>query len=713
MMPQTCSVRALCVGISVLVVWATALASPQVGAAEAEADTVHAVAIHVRGPVALVEVTRALSPAPGGRSDAAEALIDLTLPPKAALLSVAVNGPGETSQWRSLGNADTTAARAAYADALHARGLTAVTESAEDGITDRVRVVWTVEPHQTGPLLRYRFAALLEPEGPRLRLRFSASSELSPQPAAVTVDALEASDLALPGQRIAGSPHKSTIRGKGQAPARAAWEVSYLPRPTGDAQSAATSARNLLGGTAATARLPGGEHALAVVAAAGTGPRSEAPTSVLFLIDRSRSVGLPGLSAERDVARLLLESLPPDTLFDVLFFDRDVKSLFAAPRSATGETLAALDSEMVPERLANGTDLPLALRAAGDRLRHATPALAPRALLVIITDGAFPDAAPGDDLDRTLGAVPGLQLSIATLLVRADDDESAPVLARAALQKLVAARGGIQRDINAGQIPDGLRDALDALARGGDLFGVTVVNGDGHRTLSERLGPGDGAGAVERWPAGKPNEVTLRARQRGGGVTTSLSPVVVPSAWLQSLVEKKTAAQPWFFSAAGVTALAQAVTPAPPAATADDGRGTLDRAVVQNTLALAFIPRARACYQNRSAPTAAERDLTGRVRLAIDLIRGEVAAAHIESSTLASPVVESCLRESAYALDVPRAARSDAPVTAVVNLVFRPRPPEKVHTAEDTFPISNDIDLALEELRKFEQARAPESSNSR
>jgi hypothetical protein len=41
--------------------------------------------------------------------------------------------------------------------------------------------------------------------------------------------------------------------------------------------------------------------------------------------------------------------------------------------------------------------------------------------------------------------------------------------------------------------------------------------------------------------------------------------------------------------------------------------------------------------------------------------------------------------------------------------VFRPRPPDKARTAEDTFPISGDIDLALDELRKFERQKPPES----
>jgi hypothetical protein len=114
------------------------------------------------------------------------------------------------------------------------------------------------------------------------------------------------------------------------------------------------------------------------------------------------------------------------------------------------------------------------------------------------------------------------------------------------------------------------------------------------------------------------------------------------------------------------------------------------------------MPRARACYQTRPGATPAMRDLTGRVRMAIDLVRGEVMDARVESSTLAQPTIEACLRDSAFALEVPRAYRNDEPVTAIVNLVFRPRTPEKKHSAESSFPIGAEIDLILEDLKKAE-----------
>ena len=120
---------------------------------------------------------------------------------------------------------------------------------------------------------------------------------------------------------------------------------------------------------------------------------------------------------------------------------------------------------------------------------------------------------------------------------------------------------------------------------------------------------------------------------------------------------------------------------------------------VRNTLALAFTPRARACYLARSGATAASRDLSGRVRLSIDFARGEVGDVAVLASTLHNPVIEACLRDGAFAIEVPRALRSDAPVTAILNLVFRPRTPERPETPEDA-ALGAQIDLVIEELHR-------------
>jgi hypothetical protein len=123
--------------------------------------------------------------------------------------------------------------------------------------------------------------------------------------------------------------------------------------------------------------------------------------------------------------------------------------------------------------------------------------------------------------------------------------------------------------------------------------------------------------------------------------------------------------------------------------------GYLERSVIRDALSLAFTPRARACYLGRSGATPADQNLSGRVRLALDIVRGEVGAARIELSTLGHPVVEGCLQDAAFALEVPRAYRNDERVTAILNLVFRPHTPERPSTTQDP-GISHEIDLLVE-----------------
>jgi hypothetical protein len=128
-------------------------------------------------------------------------------------------------------------------------------------------------------------------------------------------------------------------------------------------------------------------------------------------------------------------------------------------------------------------------------------------------------------------------------------------------------------------------------------------------------------------------------------------------------------------------------------------KGSMDRLVMRNVLSLAYMPRARAGYLARTGKTAASRDLTGKVRLAIDVVRGEVERASVESSTLNRADVELCLREGAFEIEVPRVVRNDAPVTAILNLVFRPQTPEKKR-GNDLGAVGDQIDLIIEEAQK-------------
>jgi hypothetical protein len=87
-------------------------------------------------------------------------------------------------------------------------------------------------------------------------------------------------------------------------------------------------------------------------------------------------------------------------------------------------------------------------------------------------------------------------------------------------------------------------------------------------------------------------------------------------------------------------------------------------------------------------------------------VRGEVERASIESSTLGNAAVERCLKDSAFEIEVPRAARSDAPVTAVLNMVFRPRTSDAKGDV-DLGAVGDQIDLVIEEMHRREAGTPP------
>lgn len=703
-------------------------------AAEGSAPPTQQIAVDLRGPLAVVTVTRILS---SQRPRAAtEESLDIALPDRAVLLSVELDDHG---RWRALGAdksqgpsggsgsaAEPVTARSRYIDALRTRGIATKGDPYDDETAYRIRVArgagGAAAAAPTSPVtVRYRFSAVVEDTHGRLRLRFPPSPEVTPMPAEVSVVGPGLGDLeiagvhtALPGHASSGggvtlastAPAAAATSAQTHVSTRSGWEISYTLSPSAIA-SAAAKEGPVLEGAAAVAEISPRESAIAFsVRARASGPPA-APGSVLFVIDRSRSVGMAGLAAEHDVAAHLLDLLAPTTRFDVLFFDRRLTRLFPMARTATRDATGSIESEMVPDRLANGTDLEGALRAAGEILRREASSFAPRALLAVLTDGALPETTTGARLDAAIGALPGLDLSVAAIVVRPGDDDPIAAPAHQALAALAEARGGVERELRADDINDALPSMVEVLAAGGDVFSARVAFDKTSARLPGTVSPGGGFTGVVRVPGKLRKGADIAGVSRGRGLRAPLKPIPVDAAWLRP----HAADSPAPLEARGLTtpmlaALAEpvphAAAPAPPAPV----RGTMDRDVVRNTLSLAFMPRARACYQSRPGTTPAMRDLTGRVRMAIDLVRGEVMDARVESSTLDQPAIESCLRESAFALEVPRAYHNDESVTAVVNLVFRPRTPEKRRSAEDSFPIGAEIDLVLEELKKAEAAAA-------
>ena len=296
-------------------------------------------------------------------------------------------------------------------------------------------------------------------------------------------------------------------------------------------------------------------------------------------------------------------------------------------------------------------------------------------------------------------------MTIAALSIRAPDDEPIGARAREALRGLAASRGGVARELRANEIHDAIPTLVDDLQRGGDLGGLKLVADGSARKLGATLPPGEALAGIVPIAGPLPRQARFEAVARGQHLSIATAPERIDADWLRPWIAP---AQPTvhLLSAPSIVALLEPVTHAAPPSADAPVKGSMDRMVVRNVLSLAYMPRARACYLNRTGATPAERDLTGRVRIAIDLVRGEVDRATVVSSTLNSPAIEGCLRESAFAVDVPRAARSDAPVTAVLNMVFRPRTPAEKKADVDLGPVGDQIDMVIDEMHRREAADA-------
>jgi len=653
------------------------------------APSPHRIAIDARGPLALVEITRVLTPEPS-ESGGAEAVLDLALPDGATLTSVDVRDGG---RWWSL--EPTTGGAAPPADLYRtesaARGVTPAIEPFDDSATHRLRILRGGAQATLPVEVRYRFSIVPIFDGGRLRVRFPAGTERLPPPADVTVRARGAADLDIAGVRATFAGNFGTAAGR--ASMRAPWEVSWATQAKAATEAPALDARIALAALSPT------ETALAFLVQNRSARPAGSPGNVLFLVDRSRSVGLPGLSAERDLCRRLIEALPPSTRFDALFFDRGTKRLFPMSRPATREAIDAFESEMVPDRLQNGTDLAAALRGAGELLRREQNAFGPHPLLVLVTDGALPDDLEGAALDRALAATPVVDLAVAIFAIRPVDDEPVGPRARKALAAFAGARGGVSRELRANEIGDAVPAALADLARGGDVGTIRLLAAGVGHAISDVLPPDAIASGVVTLPGRPPRPIQVEGLSRGKRLVATPAPTPIAASWLRPFIA--TGARPGrVLVTPALVALVEPVL-RPAAAPETSVKGSMDRMVIRNVLSLAYMPRARACYLNRTGATPALRDLAGRVRLAIDLVRGEVDRATVESSTLGNPEIESCLRDSAFAIEVPRAARSDAPVTAVLNMVFQARTADK-KPAVDLGEVGAEIDLVIEEMHRQE-----------
>jgi hypothetical protein len=657
----------------------------------------HRIRIDVRGPLALVEVDRALSFGPEvGRAASDELVVDLDLPEGSRLVDLELRRPGAL---RPLRPTATTTDR--YAPALRNAGWRRARVPVDEGADYRLVVAASglgQGEAAAGWSLHYRFVAPLDcrADGDQaaLALRMPGSLDPAPVPAEVSVQAATGAQAPVEALAIGSSVRRvgraARVSGRAQVPTAAPWEVVL--------KLAGAGAGRGRPGVVVAAGGPAGQgrHGLAVQVCRPAAPAAAAgpsPGRLTLLLDRSRSVGPEGASVARELARAIVEALPPAVDFNVVLFDRVSEPLFKIPRAATLEALRELEGAVGLGSLRNGTRPAPALRKAAELdARDPGPALR---YWVMITDGALPDDQTAEALAAAVRPVSRQAVEAAVILLRSGDDGRPAPAAERALAAVPAHLGGVLRQLS----PVGAVEAAPALIRalreGGDLVDPRVIRPAGLQPLPfdrAAVAPGAGALLLARARAATAGaSVVVRAFAGGAPVSLSASAQPVAPGWMTAAVGGD--ARPAGAWEAITADAAVRLTPV----TADAApvlRGQMDRDVVHKTLGYAFLPRARACYLTRAVHRASDFQLKGRIRLELHLERGEMMDALVRSSTLGRPDIEACLREAAFTLDVPRAMHNDAPVVANLNLVFRPRT-EATAGKPDASPFSAEIDRIL------------------
>jgi hypothetical protein len=639
--------------------------------------------------VALVQVEREVLIG-GEKVPAHDTVVDLDLPEGASLLDWGAQGTGQAI--RMAATAEATA-RADYARVLSSQHLAPASASPDDAVRIRVHLAPLAAAGRV--LLRYRYTAPMACADGRFVLRLPPSLEENPSPAQVTVrfDDLPAeaslSQASVAGVRVRIRPNGRAPVVHATAPLRAAWEVSYALREQAGAwpgqMTAARAGRRATGSSRAA-------DVMAVGLCRSQGPPVEPPPGeVMLLIDRSRSVGSGGMSSQRVLVRALLEALPPAQRFNAILFARTTTQVFPLPRTATREALDALDAAVDPNQLENGTDLVAALGRAADWVKHGGALSGGESrLLVIVSDGALPESQTAERLAGALASVgPGHRLRVLVLLMRPAADEPVPAEAVERLDKLVGRFGGVVRVLAAENLRSEVPLSRAALAQGGDLFNVRM---QGQRDLVAGVAPRTGLVKTCTLPLGQGSRVLVTGEYAGATVRGRASAARVAIEWLQPLVDAQ-APKAWAGSLPGVAVYVEAVASSPKSPVDGVARGQMDPLVLRNALALAYLPRARACYLLRRVANGVDLALRGRLRLELHLERGELEDAIIRRSSLDRPEIERCVREAAFEVEYPRPMFRDAPTVAAVNLVFRPRTPEE--NPPDASPLDQQLDLIL------------------
>jgi len=198
----------------------------------------------------------------------------------------------------------------------------------------------------------------------------------------VIVDLGRLAELASPSHEIDIKEERSrrivTLRNPAAVPDR---DFVLRYRPAGEGYAAA----------AFTYRAPGqpGTLLLTLTPRAVPAPEKVLPRELLFVFDRSGSMGGASIAQARNALRACLRALNPDDTFNILPFDDKVEQLAPAPLPFTQSSVDAADSFIAGIDARGGTEIVGALKAAMEQPRDP----ARLRVIVFLTDGAVGNEA--------------------------------------------------------------------------------------------------------------------------------------------------------------------------------------------------------------------------------------------------------------------------------------------------------------------------------
>lgn len=517
------------------------------------------------------------------------------------------------------------------------------------------------------------------------------------------------------GKRV--SKQSARVNARFLAPPRGDLVIEAAPRFTGK------------GPQLEVAAVPFGTNRGAVVFSA-LRPPPKARTSalryerVLFLVDVSRSMGSAGMAASRHIVEGLLTRAPAQVSVEVVTFDRAATRMFGRFLKNDPKTRQRLLTNLLRNKLDNGSDLGAALDTARtifktDKLPYLPPmgirrGLRASTLIVIVSDGFTPmDLIPRRASDRlgdaALKASALLSVTLVPDVAPTPDLRGGPLahLARMTNGRVVTVRYGEARQRSGTLAAEMVKPAPLRIISLAAPVGTTLKL----PPLPTRLQPGHGIVAIGSYTGKTPAGLTftvqsrsierkLRARAarartrdaaRALGLTAAASsgvpagmlaasqrwPVVTPHGALVGLVADGFARDRVALASRWGASLFRRLPPPPEREAGHRFRRFREHRIPApevkqrpyrktGSLDRAIVRRLLRTYVFPKAKACYQRalsakpNLTGSLILYMEIARGEVQQADIRRSTFTNSIND-CVEKAAYGVQVPRVAIGSDP----------------------------------------------------